>query len=191
MDVLSCLINKIEEEGKIEGFQLARSAPSLTHLFFADDALLFGKASPQNAYELIRILNSYFSCFGQRISIAKFGLICGKFVRPESKVVLSNILGMSCWDNPWKYLGLPAEFGRNKTSTLEWIIKERVKSKLQWWKEGLLNQAGKEVLIKAIIQAIPSYAMAMVKFPFTFSKNICFEVARFWWSSYGNESGIH
>lgn len=56
MDVLSYLINRSVEEGRLEGFQLARTGPILTHFFFADDALLFGKAS----------------------------LICGKFVRAKT-----------------------------------------------------------------------------------------------------------
>lgn len=62
-------------------------------------------------------------------------------------------------------------------------------SKLQGWKEGLLNQAGKEVLIKAVIQAIPTYAKAMIKFPKTFCQSLM--VARFWWIAHGKDGGIH
>lgn len=64
VDALSHLINKAVLDGRLQGFQLARGAPTLTHLFFADDALLFSRASPQNAYELIRILNVYSKCSG-------------------------------------------------------------------------------------------------------------------------------
>lgn len=88
-------------------------------------------------------------------------------------------MGMCCWENPGRYLGLPTEWGRNKTSTLDWI-KERVMSKLQGWKEGLLNQAGKEVLIKAVIQAIPTYAKTMIKFPKTFCQS-----PTLWWPNSG------
>ena len=59
------------------------------------------------------------------------------------------------------------------------------------WKEKLLNQAGKEVLIKAVIQAIPTYAMAVLKFPKQFCENIYVRVARFWWVGNGKERGIH
>ena len=44
---------------------------------------------------------------------------------------------------------------------------------LEGWKEKLLNQAGKEVLIKAVVQAIPSYVMSIVKFPKGFCKRLC------------------
>lgn len=62
--------------------------------------------------------------------------------------------------------------------------------KLEGWKECLPNQAGKEVLIKAVLQAIPTFAMSMVKFPKNFCANICSSVAQFWWRSKGNR-GIH
>lgn len=115
-------------------------------------------------YQLKRILNMYSRASGQLINVAKSGLIGGKYISPQMKASLARILSIQVWDNPGKYLGLLAEWGRKKTSELGWI-KERVVEKLEGWKENLLNQAGKEVLIKAVIQAIPSYAMSMVRFP--------------------------
>lgn len=70
-------------------------------------------------------------------------------------------------------------------------IKERILSKVEGWKEKLLNQAGKEVLIKAVLQAIPSYAMSIIRFPKTFCKEMCSIIARFWWSNNGKARGIH
>ena len=63
--------------------------------------------------------------------------------------------------------------------------------KLEDWKEKLLNQAGKEVLIKAVIQAIPSYAMSVVRFPKGFCEKLCSKVSRFWWSRNGRDRSIH
>lgn len=55
----------------------------------------------------------------------------------------------------------------------------------------MLNQAGKEVLIKAVLQAIPSYAMAIVIFPQNLCKSICASIAKFWWKLKGRNRGIH
>lgn len=56
------------------------------------------------------------------------------------------------------YLGVPADWGRSKVQALKWI-KEKVWNKMDGWKEKLLNKVGKEVLIKAVIRAIPTYVM--------------------------------
>jgi hypothetical protein len=37
---------------------------------------------------------------------------------------------------------------------------EKILKKLQGWKERLMSMAAKEILIKAVAQAIPTYAMA-------------------------------
>ena len=56
------------------------------------------------------------------------------------------------------YLGLPTLIGRRKYDTFA-FIKERVWRKLQGWKGKLLSRVGKQVLIKAMAQSIPTYTM--------------------------------
>ncbi|XP_057453159.1 uncharacterized protein LOC130745025 [Lotus japonicus] len=190
VDVLSHMLIQAQRDGRIEGLQLAPTAPKLTHLFFADDSLLFAKASDQEAYQIVDILNTFSLASGQRINTSKSGIICSLFLHQQQKLSYANILKMEVWDNPGKYLGLPATWGRNKTNCLDWV-KERIMGKMEGWKESLLNQAGKEVLIKAVIQAIPTYAMAVVKFPKTFCSYLNAAVARFWWRNHGRDKGIH
>ncbi|XP_057427644.1 uncharacterized protein LOC130720950 [Lotus japonicus] len=113
-----------------------------------------------------------------------------KGVPSTTKCQIANILNMPAWETPGKYLGLPAEWGKSKTATLGWI-KERVLQKIDGWKEKLLNQAGKEVLIKSVLQAIPTYAMSIIRFPKKFCNSICSHIARFWWKRPGKDRGIH
>lgn len=50
----------------------------------------------------------------------------------------------------------------------KWVfrsIQEWIQKKLKGWKEGFLSQVGREVLIKAIGQAIPTYAMQCFNIP--------------------------
>lgn len=178
------------EVGKIQGIQLGQGGPKLTHLFFTDDVLLFGKATVENMYQLVEVLNIYTKATGQRINLAKSGVIGGKFMDNRLKISLAETMHMQLWENPGKYLGLPTDWGRSKNSVLMWI-KERIEAKIAAWKECLLNQAGKEVLIKAVIQAIPTFAMSMVRFPKKFCAKLCSPVARFWWRSKGKSRGIH
>ena len=68
-------------------------------------------------------------------------------------------------------------------------------SKKEWkkthgWKENLLSQAGKEVLIKAVFQALPTYAMSLFLLPKTICVEITSMVRRFWWGGEGKEKGM-
>jgi hypothetical protein len=63
-----------------------------------------------------------------------------------------------------KYLGLPVIFGKSKNEVFS-FVRDRVWKKLKGWKEKFLSRAGKETLIKAVAQAIPSYVMSCYKIP--------------------------
>ena len=63
-----------------------------------------------------------------------------------------------------KYLRLPSLVGKWKKEIFN-FIKEKVYRKLQGWETKLLSQAGKEVLLKVVIQAIPTYTMGCFKLP--------------------------
>ena len=79
-----------------------------------------------------------------------------------------------------KYLGLLAVVGQKKKESLNYI-KERVWHKLQGWKERLLSQTGKEVLLKAMVQAIPTFAMSCFKLPTGLIQDIEKLIRKFLW----------
>nr|XP_027083758.1 uncharacterized protein LOC113706065 [Coffea arabica] len=79
-----------------------------------------------------------------------------------------------------RHLGLPMVIGKSKRQVFNYI-KVRVLEKLKDWKEKLLSQAGKEVLLKSIIVAMPAYAMNCCRLPKSLCQEMCREMARFWW----------
>jgi hypothetical protein len=70
-------------------------------------------------------------------------------------------------------------------------LKERIWKRIQGWKERMLSKAGKEVMIKAVAQAIPTFAMGC----FDLTKNMCDQISsmigRYWWSQQEKENKIH
>ena len=61
---------------------------------------------------------------------------------------------------------------------------------MQGWKEKFLSQAGKEVMIKAVVQSIPAYSMGVFKLPVGLCKDIEAMIRKFWWGS-GDSKKIH
>ena len=60
-------------------------------------------------------------------------------------------------------------------------IQERIWHKMQGWKERLLLQGGREVLIKAVLQAMPTFTMGCFKLPKSLCKDIESLIWKFWW----------
>ena len=54
--------------------------------------------------------------------------------------------------------------GKSKVGTFR-EIQERVTKKVMGWKEKHISKASREVLIKTVAQAIPTYSMSMFKLP--------------------------
>lgn len=71
-----------------------------------------------------------------------------------------------------------------------WVL-GRICSKLESWKEKLLSKAGKEVLLKTVIQALPQYAMSVFKIPISICKTIEQKIASFWWKTNEKKEDIH
>ena len=55
-DGFSPLINNAAMNQRISGVSICRNCPKITHLFFADDSLLFRKANSQECQTLIDVL---------------------------------------------------------------------------------------------------------------------------------------
>ena len=89
-----------------------------------------------------------------------------------------------------KYLGLPSFVGRVKKQSFSFLW-ERIWHKIQGWKEKLLSQAGCEVLIKAVLQAIPTFTMGCFKIPKSLCKDIEAMIRKFWWEYKGDSRKIH
>ncbi|XP_058767579.1 uncharacterized mitochondrial protein AtMg00310-like [Vicia villosa] len=104
--------------------------------------------------------------------------------RIHSRVGVKTVLTHS------KYLGLPVVFGKSKKEVFGTVI-NRVWKKIKGWKEKFLSRAGKEVLIKSVAQAIPSYIMSCYKLPESICQEIEAMVAKFWWGSKEGERKVH
>jgi hypothetical protein len=88
-----------------------------------------------------------------------------------------------------KYLGLPSLIGKSRMEAFVGI-KNKIWERLNGWKEKILSQAGKEVLLKAVIQAIPTYTMSVFQLPKKLCSDINSMMSKFWWGHKGNDARI-
>ncbi|KAK4254083.1 hypothetical protein QN277_009512 [Acacia crassicarpa] len=189
-EVLSLMLQMHIDKAELKGIKLARSAPTLSHCFFADDAVLFLKADELNCKVLRMILGIYCKASGQLINLDKSSLYFSANTPTEVKERVAACLGVTYTDSAGKYLGLPTIWGRSKAGALA-FVRDKIGLKLKGWKQKLLTFAGRETLIKAVANSIPTYPMTCFLFP----KKSCIEidrlVSRFWWGQAGETRSIH
>jgi hypothetical protein len=187
---LSSLLLHEEEVGGIDGVRVCRNAPSVSHLLFADDSLILMKADMNNATSLQQVLDTYCANLGQLVSLSKSSI----YFSPNTNVLLRaeicEALNIDTEALSDKYLGLPAIVGADRSDCFEHFI-ERIIQCINGWKEKILSIGGKEILLKAIAQAIPVYAMSVFLIPKGVCKKMMDAISRFWWGDDDNSNKMH
>jgi hypothetical protein len=80
------------------------------------------------------------------------------------KYSITNTLGLRAVMGTGKYPGLPSMAGRYKEATFG-FIKDRIWHKINSWSSKCLSKAGRDVMIKSVLQSIPSYIMSIYLLP--------------------------
>jgi hypothetical protein len=188
-EVLSSMLTRANSDGLLSGIPTSKRGPHINHLFFADDSLLFCRASTTQWNNLVEILKKYEEASGQKMNNDKTSVFFSKNTTLEERSQVLELAAIPATQRYDTYLGLPALVGKSRTTAFRSII-ERVRKCLQDWKLKFLSQAGKEILLKAVVQAIPTYCMNIFLLP----KNLCNEInslmQRFWWGRKEKEKGI-
>ncbi|XP_042952203.1 uncharacterized protein LOC122289285 [Carya illinoinensis] len=165
---LSSMLNSSDREGDTRGVAVVRGGTRVNHLLFADDCMLFGRARLDEWLKIQRILSRYEKASGKFLNRDKTTIFFSSNTKTEDKRDVLAAGRATVRGNFERYLGLPTMVGRPKYNTFK-CIKERVWQRINNWKNGYLSSAGKEILIKAVLQAIPTYTMSVFKLP----KRLC------------------
>lgn len=106
------------------------------------------------------------------------------------RALITRELGVHYSKNSKKYLGLPNVVGKEKKDSFL-VLKDRMKKHIDSWSTWFLSEEGKEVFIKVILQAIPTYAMSCFLLPRVLCDEMESIVAQFWRQKSHNKRGIH
>lgn len=178
-EALSHMIQKAVDTNYLQGLKISKEGPTLSHLLFADDSLFFLKATYRNSHNMIHLLNAYCTASGQTISLAKSSIFFSRNTPLGLRRNIYSIFGIRAVEDLGKYLGLPTSWGRAKGEAVSYI-KHRIHQKLQGWNQSVLSQVGREIMIKAVALAIPTYPTNVFKLPISLCREIDALLAKFW-----------
>jgi hypothetical protein len=179
-DGLSKILQYGASNGAIQGVKVTRRAPEITQLLFADDGLLFFRASVAQASLVKAALDRYCTGTGKLINFDKCSILFNARQEPTTMEGVKAQLNVHSSTFEAKYLGLPTPEGRMKAEKFT-NITDRLAKRCSAWEERSLSSAGKETLIKSVAQAIPVYVMSIFVLPRRLQEALTRNIRRFWW----------
>lgn len=127
----------------------------ISNLVFADDCLIFAKATSMAARNINKMLLSFSEVSGQKVNLHKSTVFFSNNVAGNSRSNLSNILQIQHKATIGHYLRTSnIFFWKDQLSAKKMI--QRIKGKFVGWKAQTLSRAGRLTLIKASVSEIPN-----------------------------------
>ena len=165
MEAVGKMLDKTVHEGCLSGFSVGVSAGRslmVSHLFFADDTLIFCDANINQMLILRMVLIWFEAVSGLKVNLGKSELVAVGAV--HNMDLLVAVLGCKQRSLAMKYLGLPlgAKF---KDKSIWNPILEKMERKLASWKKLYLSKEGRVTLIKSTLSNLPTYFLSLFPIP--------------------------
>ncbi|XP_021991610.1 uncharacterized protein LOC110888390 [Helianthus annuus] len=140
MEALDRMLSKAVGLGLLEGVNLADGGIVVSHMLYADDALILGNWSKENLENTSRLLRIFYLCSGLKINFHK-SVIYGMGVEEAEVNRVSHLLGCKVGELPFLYLGIKVGANMNRVSNWDSVV-ESIRSRLNSWKARLLSMGG-------------------------------------------------
>lgn len=160
---LGRFIAKEREAKRIKALQLWGNNIPLTHQQFVDDIMLFGEPTVKEVRHLKRILDLFSEASGLEVNREKSFVFIFNTVE-QVKTHLLRLLGFKRGEFPTKYLGNLLDFTSKRVKNWQGVL-DKLRNKVANWAFRVLNIAGRIVLAKSILQAIPIYPLSIMATP--------------------------
>ena len=143
MEQISQLIVKEVHEGRWNAIRLGKDGPPISHMCFADDLVLFAKASMDQVVLLENVFRAFCDSSGQKISKHKSVVFFSRNVNQDKINALGNGMGMVVTNDLGKYLGVPIIHGRITKQMYAYVVdKMKMKIRISDWASKCLSMAG-------------------------------------------------
>lgn len=163
VEALHISLQEAKSRNIFEGIKVGSNLVDVSHLQYADDALIIGKWSLENAKNLCRILRCFHMATGLKVNFSK-SKVFGVGVNNEALINFASVLKLQPSSLPCTYLGLPLGANLNIGSNWGPII-EKFHKKLTTWKAKTLSYGGRLTLLKSVLGALGTYFFSLFKAP--------------------------
>jgi hypothetical protein len=117
--VYSIHLHRAQESGMLRRVPTSPKGMRINHLFFADDSLLFFKATIHEWHVLNKVLELYEQASGKRLNKDKTSVFFSHNTTQEVKDLIISVVGVPASQRYDTYLGLPALMGRSRIGEFE------------------------------------------------------------------------
>jgi hypothetical protein len=150
-------------EGALKGLPLHNIKPTPSHSQFVDDTLLMNSPTAHEAVKLKSILSNFTEASGMTLNLDKSKLFF--FNTPmEVQIHISKILGIPRSSLPSNYLGIPLTGAPAKSISWDSLLIS-MSNRLANWTFRPLNIAARLVLLKSVLQTLPTYLFTALVAP--------------------------
>ncbi|XP_026377705.1 uncharacterized protein LOC113272003 [Papaver somniferum] len=158
MESFSRYLKHAEHSNLIHGLKVTKEAPSISHLLFADDCLLFTKSTHNESSNLMSLIRYFSSISGQMINFEKSACFFSKNVQPDHCVSLIRAMNVRKIKINEKYLGIPLFITRNRTECMSHSNTHH-DYRVSKWKGRQLAQSGRSILVQHTLKSSSNYHM--------------------------------
>ena len=158
MEYLGFLINECCRMKDWIPLKASRQSLGVSHLFLIDNLMLFAKANKASDESIKKALSIFYKESGQLVSAEKSCIYFSPNVPPNIREDIYGVLDIAENSNIGKYLGFLLNHKGAAWNRYNFVV-DRVISKLSGWKSKFLSFAGRTVLVKSVMVAIPNYVM--------------------------------
>ncbi|XP_031111746.1 uncharacterized protein LOC116015710 [Ipomoea triloba] len=191
--VMERLAHDIQAEvtkGSWKPIHIMRGGLGVSHLFFADDLMLFGEASIHKATVISNYLNRFSCAFGLKVNLFKSQVYYSANMNAGLTKTIGDKLGMPITSQLDSYLGIPM-LQRQVSKDMFATVIDKMRAKLAMWKESSLNMAGRRILVQSSFATVPTYTMQAMALPISCCKDINRICRNFLWGHEDSTQKIH
>ncbi|XP_021743996.1 uncharacterized protein LOC110710043 [Chenopodium quinoa] len=178
--ILKIELSKAYDRGLLQGIKISRRAPSISHLFFADDALFYFKATPASIRVVKETLQDFCQLSGEVINMKKSSILFSPNTPSRFVRILRQPLGIRSNTELGTYLGCPMDIDGRTFAKLKGV-QEKIMKIISSWKFSHLTMPGKIILINGVLAASLQHILSVYWCPKSLANSIMSILLKFLW----------